>query len=165
MGATWTLWVCTCVATWPQRLMGELAWRCALLLGRAAPINAHSGSETWPAHSFLSRISSQGCQPPANTSSHSNGTYKGLWALTGMSVACVSGNPGLLPLTLSYPRLLVPSRQQSFLPGLEVRKSLTRVMAKPSSRNGPPNHQSIHPPIPKRARMCTLGLNVGEGGY
>lgn len=148
MGATWTLWVCTCVATWPQRLMGELAWRCALLLGRAAPINAHSGSETWPAHSFLSRISSQGCQPPANTSSHSNGTYKGLWALTGMSVACVcvwqSWSAAPHPLIPSSPSTLTAAKLPAWTGG---KKELNKGDGQTFFQKWPPPiiNPSIHP--------------------
>lgn len=70
---------------------------------------------------------SQGCQASVNTSSHSNKTYIGLWALTGMSVClCMSDSLGLLPLALSSPHLLVSLEQQSFLPGARGKEELSK---------------------------------------
>ena len=90
---------------------------CGLLQGRAAPVNAHSGSGTWPA-----------CSTPSRVSSHRGARHlrappivirptKACGALTGVSVSLfMPDNLGLLPLMLSS-RLLVPSERHSFLPG------------------------------------------------
>lgn len=95
-----------------------------------------------------------------NTSSHSNRTYKGLWALTGVSVClCLSDNPVCCP-SPSHP-LISQYLHGSEAPclGLEVRKSLMRVMAKPPSRNGP---QIIHPPIhPQEGKSVLTGTECG----
>lgn len=87
-----------------------------------------------------------GLPAPVNTSSHSNRTYKGLWALTGVSAClCLSDNPGLLPLTLSSPRLLVPSWQRSSLPGAGGKKELNKGNGQTSFQKWPPDHPSTHP--------------------
>lgn len=65
MGGRSTLWVCTCVATWPQSLthgragLDVCTGACALLLSSKALVNAHSGPDTRPAYASPSTISSQ----------------------------------------------------------------------------------------------------------
>lgn len=52
---------------------------------------------------------SQGCQAPANTSSHGDKTYKGLWGFGSCEYAPISENPSLLPLATPSPIPLSPS--------------------------------------------------------
>lgn len=122
VGATWTLWVCACVATWPQGPSQRAglavctgAW--APLLGRAASANAYSGPGTWPAPSFsLGFLPTMKPRLPG-TCKHvlpCDKSNKG-WECFSRCER-VPDDPGLLPLTLLAPCLLVSLGQQSLLP-------------------------------------------------
>lgn len=116
----------------------------------------------WPRHPASICLSlydffpmwSQGCQEPANTSSHGDKTYKGLWGFRRCE--CMPVSTGPRPLTPWYASTLRAAKLLVW-----GWKGEGRSLAKGDSQTfqkQPPDHPSIHSPshpsIPRRARVC-----------